>query len=119
MGPSQHPLSAIRRLRSWPRSVSSLSGCIDRARCGEQSQTDTQIDQQRSQKRAEEPMNYQQQRNEHVSTYCVEDRSSKDDLTRLRILDQMMTQAMGGVLPEQPDQARLRHVLDVGCGTGG
>ena len=56
---------------------------------------------------------------EHPSTYFVDDRSSADDLTRLQIQDQMVTQAMGGVLPEQADPTRFQRVLDVGCGTGG
>lgn len=58
-------------------------------------------------------------RSEHASTYFVLDRSSSDDLARLQLLDRMLTQAMGGVLPEQPDPWRFSHVLDVGCGTGG
>ena len=49
----------------------------------------------------------------------MEDRSSKDDQARLQLQEQMITQAMGGVLPEQPDPSRFRQVLDVGCGTGG
>lgn len=64
-------------------------------------------------------MNHQPQKNEHVSTYCVEDRSSKHDLARLQILDQMLTASMGGVLPEQPDRSRVRQMSDVGCGIGG
>ena len=64
-------------------------------------------------------MDHRTQQNEHPSTYFVEDRSSKDDLARLQLQDRMITQAMGGVLPEQPDPSLLRHVLDVGCGSGG
>lgn len=56
---------------------------------------------------------------EHPSTYFVENRSRADDLARLQIQDQMLTEAMGGVLPEQADPTRLQRVLDVGCGTGG
>jgi ubiquinone/menaquinone biosynthesis C-methylase UbiE len=64
-------------------------------------------------------MNHHTHKNEHPSTYFVEDRSSKDDLARLQLQDRMLTTAMGGVLAEQPDASRFRHVLDVGCGTGG
>lgn len=56
---------------------------------------------------------------EHPSTYFVENRSSDDDLARLQIQDRMITEAMGGVLPEQSDPAILQRVLDVGSGSGG
>ncbi|HLZ58997.1 MAG TPA: class I SAM-dependent methyltransferase [Ktedonosporobacter sp.] len=56
---------------------------------------------------------------EHPSTYFVLNRSNEDELTRLRLQDQMLTAGMGGVLPEQPDPSIFRRVLDVGCGTGG
>ncbi|GAC1375883.1 MAG: 27-O-demethylrifamycin SV methyltransferase [Ktedonobacteraceae bacterium] len=56
---------------------------------------------------------------EHPSTYVVQDRSNEEELTRLRIQDQLVTTGMGGVLPEQPDPATFGRVLDVGCGTGG
>ncbi len=56
---------------------------------------------------------------EHPSTYVVQDRSGEEELTRLRIQDEMVTIGMGGVLPEQPDPASFKRVLDVGCGTGG
>ncbi|HLZ57744.1 MAG TPA: class I SAM-dependent methyltransferase [Ktedonosporobacter sp.] len=57
-------------------------------------------------------------RRELANAYFVQDRSNQDELTRLRIQDQMMTADMGGVLPEQPDTAHFQRVLDVGCGTG-
>lgn len=57
-------------------------------------------------------------KNELQSTYFVQDRSSKDELTRLIIQDQMMTRSMGGVLAEQVDPASFHRVLDVGCGPG-
>lgn len=56
---------------------------------------------------------------EQPSTYFVQDRHNKEELTRLQIQDQAVTSGMGGVLPEQPDPAIFQRVLDVGCGTGG
>jgi ubiquinone/menaquinone biosynthesis C-methylase UbiE len=58
-------------------------------------------------------------RNELASTYFVEDRQNKEELTRLTIQDKMLTKAMGGVLAEQSDPTVFRHVLDVACGPGG
>src|SRR5579859_3030341 len=58
-------------------------------------------------------------RREHPSAYFVQDRSNEEEMTRLRLQDQMITTGMGGVLPEQTDPTRFRRVLDVGCGTGG
>ncbi|HEY7419906.1 MAG TPA: methyltransferase domain-containing protein, partial [Ktedonobacteraceae bacterium] len=55
---------------------------------------------------------------EHPSTYFVEDRSSDEELERLQIQDRMLTTAMGGVLPEQPDTFRFQRVLDIACGPG-
>ena len=56
---------------------------------------------------------------EHPSTYFVEDRTNRDEMTRLEIQDKLLTTGMGGVLPEQADPSVFRRVLDVGCGTGG
>jgi ubiquinone/menaquinone biosynthesis C-methylase UbiE len=58
-------------------------------------------------------------RQEHPSTYFVQDRSNEEELTRVTIQDQMITAGMGGVLSEQPDPTIFQRVLDVGCGTGG
>jgi ubiquinone/menaquinone biosynthesis C-methylase UbiE len=58
-------------------------------------------------------------RQEHPSTYVVQDRSNQEELLRLSLQDQIVTTGMGGVLPEQPDPTRFESVLDVGCGTGG
>jgi len=55
---------------------------------------------------------------EHPSTYFVEDRSNQEEITRLTVLDAILTKDMGGLLPEQPDP-HFKRVLDVGCGTGG
>ena len=52
-------------------------------------------------------------------TYFVADKSSEDELARLQSQDQLVTEGMGGVLPEQPDPSLFQRVLDVGCGTGG
>ena len=56
---------------------------------------------------------------EHPSTYFVQDRQNEREMTRLLIQDRMITTALGGVWPEQTDPTRFRRVLDVGCGPGG
>ncbi len=58
-------------------------------------------------------------RQEHPSTYVVQDRSSQEELARLQKQDRLLTSWMGGVLAEQARTDSLRRVLDVGCGTGG
>jgi ubiquinone/menaquinone biosynthesis C-methylase UbiE len=57
-------------------------------------------------------------RREQPSTYFMQNRASQDEMKRLQIQGSMVTARMGGVLPEQPDPASFRRVLDVGCGTG-
>ncbi len=57
-------------------------------------------------------------RRQYPSTYFV-DRSNQDEMTRLIVQDRLITVAMGGVLPEQPDPTNFPRMLDVGCGTGG
>jgi ubiquinone/menaquinone biosynthesis C-methylase UbiE len=52
-------------------------------------------------------------------TYFVQDRSNQEELQRLIVQERMVTEAMGGVLPEQPDPTRFQRVLDIGCGPGG
>ncbi len=59
------------------------------------------------------------QKREQPSTYVVQDRQNQQELRRLTIQDHLITASMGGVLPEQPDAASFRRVLDVGCATGG
>src|SRR5215471_13087723 len=56
---------------------------------------------------------------EQPSTYFAQDRSSQEELNRLRLFDRMLTTGMGGVLPEQPNPTGILRVLDVGCGSGG
>jgi ubiquinone/menaquinone biosynthesis C-methylase UbiE len=58
-------------------------------------------------------------RREPGGTYLVPDRDNLDELKRVQLQDQLVTTAMGGVLPEQPDPGRFQYILDVGCGTGG
>lgn len=55
---------------------------------------------------------------ERPSTYFVQDQQNKDELKRLMTQDHMLTVAMGGALPEQPDPSIFRRVLDVGSGSG-
>jgi ubiquinone/menaquinone biosynthesis C-methylase UbiE len=52
-------------------------------------------------------------------TYFVQDQRNKEEMKRLDLQDHMINTGMGGVLPEQPDPACFKHVLDIGCGTGG
>ncbi len=54
-------------------------------------------------------------RKEHPSTYFVQGRDNQEELARLRVQDQMITRAMGRVLPEQPDSTSFQRVLDIGC----
>lgn len=53
------------------------------------------------------------------STYFVRDRANADEMTRLDIQNELITDGMGGVLPEQPDPTRFKRILDIACGTGG
>src|SRR5579875_2781990 len=57
--------------------------------------------------------NRQQPLPEHPSTYVVADRSNQEELHRLHLRDQMLTESQGGVLPEQPDPTSFQRVLDV------
>ena len=56
---------------------------------------------------------------EDQGTYFMRDHSNLDEMTRLDIQEELITDGMGGVLPEQPDPGIFRRVLDVACGTGG
>jgi ubiquinone/menaquinone biosynthesis C-methylase UbiE len=58
-------------------------------------------------------------RHQLPSTYAVRDRANPDELTRLRLQDDLVTAEMGGPLPEQANADKFRRILDVGCGTGG
>jgi ubiquinone/menaquinone biosynthesis C-methylase UbiE len=56
---------------------------------------------------------------ERPSTYVVQDHSNQEELQRLQLQEHLVTVALGGVLPEQPDPTRFHSVLDMACGTGG
>lgn len=56
---------------------------------------------------------------ESFGTYIVPARLHEEEQARLLIQDQLITDGMGAVLPEQPDPTRFRSILDVGCGPGG
>jgi ubiquinone/menaquinone biosynthesis C-methylase UbiE len=62
---------------------------------------------------------FKPQGKEQPSTYFVQDRFNVEELQRLQLQDHLLTAAMGGVLPEQPDASRFKHVLDVACGPSG
>src|SRR4051812_5369301 len=64
------------------------------------------------------PTPFDRRVNDNPSTYMVQDRKNKKELTRLTIQDRMITTKMGGVLPEQTDPTTFSRVLDVGCGIG-
>ncbi len=53
-------------------------------------------------------------RSEQPGTYFVQDRASLEEMNRLHIQDQFLTQQMGGVLPEQSEPTRFQRILDVG-----
>ncbi len=63
-------------------------------------------------------MDVQRKKQEHPSTYFVQDRGNQDEVRRLELQGQLLTAGMGGVLAEQPEIRVFRRVLDVGCGTG-
>ena len=62
--------------------------------------------------------NQDDSRHQYSSTYFV-DRSNQEEWARLAVQDQMITEGMGGPLPEQPATLELKRVLDVSCGPGG
>jgi ubiquinone/menaquinone biosynthesis C-methylase UbiE len=47
------------------------------------------------------------------------DAENAAEMARLMVQDQVLTQAIGGVLPEQTDLSQVHRVLDIGCGPGG
>jgi ubiquinone/menaquinone biosynthesis C-methylase UbiE len=57
-------------------------------------------------------------KNERPSTYFVQEREKREELTRLTIQGRMLTLALGGPLAEQTDPTSFQRVLDVACGPG-
>jgi ubiquinone/menaquinone biosynthesis C-methylase UbiE len=55
---------------------------------------------------------------ENERTYFL-DAESATEMARLMHQDRLLTQALGGALPEQPDLSRVERILDIGCGPGG
>lgn len=47
------------------------------------------------------------------------DAENAAEMARLVLQDHMLTQALGGLIPEQSDLSQVHQVLDVGCGPGG
>jgi ubiquinone/menaquinone biosynthesis C-methylase UbiE len=47
------------------------------------------------------------------------DAENAAEMARLMLLEQVLTQAMGGTLPEQTDASHFSQVLDIGCAGGG
>lgn len=47
------------------------------------------------------------------------DAENAAEMARLIIQDRLLTQAMGGVVPEPIDLSQIYHTLDIGCGPGG
>jgi ubiquinone/menaquinone biosynthesis C-methylase UbiE len=54
-----------------------------------------------------------------AGTYFVHDKSNQEELNRLIVQENMITDVMGGMLPEQQDPTQFQRVLDIGCGPGG
>ena len=49
----------------------------------------------------------------------VMDAENAAEMARLMVQDHLLTQAMGGLVPEQSDLSQVYHVLDIACGSGG
>jgi ubiquinone/menaquinone biosynthesis C-methylase UbiE len=49
----------------------------------------------------------------------VMDAENAAEMARLMLQDRLLTQAMGGLLPEQTNLSQIHTVLDVACGPGG
>ena len=49
----------------------------------------------------------------------LSDAENAAEMARLMVQDRLLTQAMGGVIPERIDLSQVHHALDIGCGPGG
>jgi ubiquinone/menaquinone biosynthesis C-methylase UbiE len=56
--------------------------------------------------------------NTSESTYVV-DAESAAEMARLVRQDQLLTQDMGGIFPENPDLSNVQRIVDLACGPGG
>ena len=56
---------------------------------------------------------------EQIQEGYLSDAENASEMARLMIQDRLLTQAMGGVVPEPIDLSLVYHVLDIGCGPGG
>ena len=55
----------------------------------------------------------------HAHEGYVMDAENAAEMARLLLRDHLLTQSMGGVLPEQADVSQVAHVLDIASGPGG
>src|SRR5215469_7252986 len=51
--------------------------------------------------------------------YVMDAEKVAEEMARLMMQDHLLTQVMGGVLPEQTDLSQIQQVLDIACGPGG
>ncbi|QBD79719.1 class I SAM-dependent methyltransferase [Ktedonosporobacter rubrisoli] len=56
--------------------------------------------------------------NQQTNSYVI-DAENAAEMARLMLQDHMLTQAMGGLFPEQINLTETRRVLDIACGPGG
>src|SRR6266702_939385 len=56
---------------------------------------------------------------EQVYEGYLSDAENAAEMARLIIQDRLLTQSMGGLVPEPIDLSQIYRVLDIGCGPGG
>jgi len=52
------------------------------------------------------------------NTYIFNSESTSADINRLTVQDRLITQKMGGLLPDSVDPSKIHDVLDIACGPG-